>query len=66
MPMRYRECNYFKNGDNSQKPEKCSYWSRDTSLVVEKELEWHTDYTDLNVVNILLLLLFIYYDSTLL
>jgi hypothetical protein len=51
VPMHYREYKYFKDGDKSKKAEKCSYWSRDASLVVKKELEWLIDYTDFNVVN---------------
>jgi hypothetical protein len=39
LPTRYGEYKYFKDGDKSQKAEKCSYWSRDASLVVNKELE---------------------------
>jgi hypothetical protein len=39
VPTHYGEYKYFKDGDKSQKAEKCSYWSRDASLVVNKELE---------------------------
>jgi hypothetical protein len=39
VPTRYGEYRYFKDGDKSKKPEKCSYWSCDASQVVEKELE---------------------------
>jgi hypothetical protein len=37
--MHYGEYKLFKDGDKSQKPKKCSYWSRDASLVVKEELE---------------------------
>jgi hypothetical protein len=49
--MRYGEYKHYKDGDKSQKPEKCSFWSRDASLVVKKELEWLLDYPDVNAVN---------------
>ncbi len=39
VPTRYGEYKYVKDGDTSQKPDKCSFWSRDASLVVQKELE---------------------------
>ncbi len=51
VPTRYGEYKHYKDGDKSQKPEKCSFWSRDASQVVKKELERLLDYTNLNVVN---------------
>ena len=39
VPTRYRKHKHYKDGDKSQKPEKCSFWSRDASLVVKKILE---------------------------
>jgi hypothetical protein len=39
VPTCYGEYKYFKDGDKSQKAEKCSYWSHNFSLVVKKELE---------------------------
>jgi hypothetical protein len=51
-PTSYGSFNYYKDGDMSQKAEKCSYWSRDASLVVSKELERVIDYTkDCNVIS---------------
>jgi len=50
VPTRYGEYKYVKDGDTSQKPDKCSFWSRDASLVVQKELERLLDYTNLNEV----------------
>jgi hypothetical protein len=51
VPTRYGEYKHYKDGNKSQKPEKCSFWSRDASQVVKKELERLLDYTNLNVVN---------------
>jgi hypothetical protein len=39
VPTRYRKYKHYKDGDKSQKPEKCSFWSRDASLVVKKKIE---------------------------
>ena len=50
VPTFYGEYKHYKDGDKSQKAEKCAYWSRDASLVLKKELERLLDYTDLNVV----------------
>ena len=30
----YRSYKHYKNGDQTQKPEKCPYWHRDASVVV--------------------------------
>ncbi len=49
VPTLYGEHNHYKDGDRSQKPEKCSFWSPNASLVVKKELERLLDYTELNV-----------------
>jgi hypothetical protein len=36
VPMFYGEYKHYKDGDRSQKPEKCSFWSHDMSIVVKK------------------------------
>ncbi len=43
--MYYEEYKYYKDGDKTQKPEKCNYWSRDAALEVSKELERLIDYS---------------------
>jgi len=49
VPTFYGEYKHYKDGDKSQKAEKCAYWSRDASLVLKKELERLLDYTDLKM-----------------
>jgi hypothetical protein len=52
VPTTFGSFKYYKDGGKSQKAEKCSYWSRDASLVVSKELERVLDYTkDYNVIS---------------
>ncbi len=51
VPTRNGEYKHYKDGDKSQKPDKCSFWSCDASTVVKKVLEWLPGYTDSNVVN---------------
>jgi hypothetical protein len=46
VPTSYGEYKYYKKGDRSQKPERCSYWCRDASIVVAKELERLLDYSN--------------------
>ncbi len=45
------EFKYYKNGNRSQKPEKCNYGCRDAASVVSKELESHLDYTNDFIIN---------------
>jgi hypothetical protein len=45
VPAVHGEFKYYKKGDWSQKPERCSYWCRDASIVVSKELERLLDYS---------------------
>ena len=47
----YGEYKYYKNGVKEQKPERCSYWYRDPSLVVANELSRLIDYLDPNLVS---------------
>jgi hypothetical protein len=42
----YGEYKYYKGGDKSQKPEQCSYWHHDPSLLVSTELSRMLDYID--------------------
>ncbi len=50
--MYFGEYKYYKDGDKTQKPEKCNYWSRDAALVVSKELERIIDYsTNLDLID---------------
>jgi hypothetical protein len=42
---------YYKDGNKSQKPEKCNYWCTDAALVDSKQLERHNDYTNDLVIN---------------
>jgi hypothetical protein len=49
VPTSYVEYKYYKKGDRSQKPERCSYWCRDASIVVSKELERLLDYSSDNL-----------------
>ncbi len=42
----YGSYKHKKNGDQTQKPEKCPYWHRDASVVVKNELIKLLDYTD--------------------
>jgi hypothetical protein len=42
----YGSYKHYKNGDQTQKPEKCPYWHRDASVVVKNELIKLLDYTD--------------------
>jgi hypothetical protein len=44
IPTHYGEYHYYKRNDASQKPEKCSYWCRDASVIVTKELERLIDF----------------------
>jgi len=37
--MFYGEYKHYKKKDRSQKLERCSYWYRDASIVVSKELK---------------------------
>jgi hypothetical protein len=39
VPTFYGEYKYYKDGDQSLKPETCAYWSRNAALVVKAELE---------------------------
>ena len=43
IPTVYGEYKRYKQGDRSQKPERCSYWCRDASIVVSKELDYSVD-----------------------
>jgi hypothetical protein len=36
VPTTYGEYKYYKKADRSQKPERCSYWCRDASIVISK------------------------------
>jgi len=45
IPTVYGEYKHYKKGDRSHKPERCSYWCRDASIVVSKELERLLDYS---------------------
>ena len=50
--MYFGEYKYYKDGDKTQKPEKCNYWSRDAALVVSKELERLIDFsTNLDLID---------------
>jgi len=49
VPTSYGEYRYYKDGDRSQKPEKCTYWSRNAAVVVKTELERLLDYSNLDV-----------------
>ncbi len=49
VPTSYSECKYYKKVDRSQKPERCSYWCRDASIVISKELERLLDYSNNNL-----------------
>jgi len=49
VPTFYGEYKYYKDGDRSQKPEKCMYWSRNAAVVVKTELERLLDYSNLDV-----------------
>jgi hypothetical protein len=51
VPTAYGDCKFHKDGDHTQKPEKCPYWTRDASLVVLNELTRTLEYTDLNLVS---------------
>lgn len=53
VPTSYGNYKYYKNGDKSQKPEKCSFWCRDPSLVVANELTRMLEYLDPNLVSTL-------------
>ena len=50
VPTYYNEYKYYKNGDKSQKPERCHYWCRDPSIVVGKEFSRMLDYLDPNLI----------------
>jgi len=50
VPTYYGEYKHYKQGDKTQKPERCSYWCRDPSLVVSKELSRLLHYLDPNLV----------------
>jgi hypothetical protein len=45
IPTVYGEYKHYKKGERSQKLEQCSYWCRDASIVVSKELERLLDYS---------------------
>jgi hypothetical protein len=49
VPPFYGEYKHYKDGDKSQKPEKCTYWSRNALLVVKADLEGLLDYSNLDV-----------------
>jgi hypothetical protein len=51
VPTAYGDYKFYKDGDHTQKPEKCPYWTRDASLVVLNELTRTLDYTDPNLVS---------------
>ncbi len=51
VPTYYNEQKYYKNGDKTQKPERCHYWCRDPSLVVAKELSRMLDYLDPSLIS---------------
>jgi len=50
VPTYYNEYKYYKNGDKTQKPERCQYWCRDPSIVVTNEISRLLDYTDSNLI----------------
>jgi hypothetical protein len=49
VPTFYGEYKYYKDGNQSQKPEKCTYWSQNAALVFKTELERLLDYSNLDV-----------------
>ncbi len=49
LPTDYCEDKHNKQGNKTQKPERCSYWCCDPSLVVSKELSRMLDYLDPNL-----------------
>jgi hypothetical protein len=51
VPTYYNEYRYYKNGDTTQKPERCLYWCRDPSIVVANEISRLLDYTSPNLLN---------------
>ena len=51
VPTFYNDYKYYKNDDKTQKPERCSYWCRDPSIVVLTELSRMLDYLDPNSIN---------------
>jgi hypothetical protein len=50
VPTYYNKYKYYKNGDKTQKPERCQYWCRDPSIVLTNEISRLLDYTDSNLI----------------
>jgi hypothetical protein len=46
VETQYGSYKHYKNGDQTQKPEKCPHWHRDASVVVKNKLSKLLDYTD--------------------
>lgn len=50
-PTSYGEYKFYKDGDRTQKPEKCPFWTRDASLVVLNELTRVLEYSDSDLIS---------------
>ena len=51
VPTAYGEYKFYKDGDHTQKPERCPYWTRDASLVVLNELTRLLEYSDSHLIS---------------
>jgi len=49
VPTFYGEYKCYKDGNQFQKPEKCTYWTQNAALVFKTELERLLDYSNLDV-----------------